>query len=256
MIETKLQNGIARLTMNHGKVNAMNLEFLQTMNAELQSLKTDSQVRQLIITGNDRVFSAGVDLKRLVKEPVDYLDRFLPELTALFRGVLEFPKPVIAAINGPAVAGGCVLACAADLRVISRQAFIGVPELRVGVPFPTAGMEIMRWSATPRAFRAIIDTGATFRGEQAVTAGLADDVAEPADLPSAVERASSTFAVIPPAVFTLTKQQMRQPVLDQIERGESVFGGQIERLWRDSATRQSIADYVASRLGKSSAAGH
>ena len=248
MIDVQIEQGVATLRMAHGKVNAMNLELLEQFNRQLDTLAADDDISTLIIAGNDRVFSAGVDLKRLVDEPPAYLDRFLPELTGMFRKVFRFPKPVIAAITGHAVAGGCVLACAADYRVISSRARIGVPELRVGVPFPSSGMEIMRWAANAPVFRKMINTGATFTGGDAVTAGLADECVEPGKVVEQAVQAKEPFSVVPPAVFRLTKRQMRQPVEDRIERGTELFGDEIENLWRASETLHAVREYVDQRL--------
>ncbi len=252
MIERTEQDGIVTLTMSHGKVNAMSLEFLQVLNGQLRELEAEGNITGLVMAGNDKVFSAGVDLKRLVSEGPEYLDQFLPELSAMFLRAFRFPRPVVAAISGHAIAGGCVLACAADVRIIASEARIGVPELRVGVPFPSAGLEIMRWSATPQAFRKMITTGATFTGAVAVDAGLADAVADSDGLMESVDAAMREFEVVPPEVFQLTKRQMRQPVLDRIERSQELFGDEIDRLWRAEETRQMVTRYVKERLQGSS----
>lgn len=249
MFEIEIDSGIATINMKHGKVNAMSLEFLQLLNGHLRSLADADEVKQVVVAGNERVFSAGVDLKRLVAEQNEYLDLFLPELTGMFLEVFCFPKPLVAAVTGHAVAGGCVLACAADYRVISEQAKIGVPELRVGVPFPSSGMEIMRWAANAQAFRQIINTGATFTGAQAVQAGLADESALPDRVIEVARESTKPFSVVPPKVFQLTKRQMRQPIVDRITRSQELFGDDIDQLWRDQATRDAVAAYVAERLG-------
>ena len=113
MFELAEQAGIVTLKMAHEQVNAMNLEFLLALNGHLRELAADDGVRGLIIVGNERVFSAGVDLKRLIGEGPGYLDQFLPELTLMFQNLFVFPRPVVAAVGGAAIAGGCVMACAA-----------------------------------------------------------------------------------------------------------------------------------------------
>lgn len=248
MIETEDQSEIAVLKMSHGKVNAMSLEFINCLRTELTRLSVNDDVRYVVLAGNDRVFSAGVDLKRVVDEGNTYLDDFLPALSGLFLDVFEFTKPLIAAVTGHAVAGGCVLACAADYRVISNRARIGVPELRVGVPFPSSGMEIMRWAATPQAFRRIINTGATFTGEHAVAVGLADETVEKDGVIDAAAKAIEPFAVVPVEVFRVTKRQMRAPVMDRIQRSEELFSDRINALWRDDRTREAVTAYVNERL--------
>ena len=248
MLDVSINNGIAEICMQHGKVNAMSLEFVREMNRVLESCADEPNVQQTILCGNGRIFSAGVDLKRVVEEGNEYLDDFLPALVKMFLLAFEFPKPLIAAINGHAVAGGCVLACAADYRVISDRARIGVPELRVGVPFPSSGMEIMRWATTPQAFRKMINTGATYVGDEAVTAGLADEAAGAEELMNVARQALEPFSVVPPDVFRLTKRQMRRPVRESIDRGSEVLGQEINQLWRAPETRAAVTAYVNERL--------
>ena len=249
MIECQIENGIAVVKMIHGKVNAMNLEFLQEFHRQLNLIDEDSSIDHVVIAGNERVFSAGVDLKRLIAEGASYLDEFLLQLTGLFMRVFEFPKPVVAAITGHAVAGGCVLACAADYRVISNRAKIGVPELRVGVPFPVSGMEIMRWATTPQAFRKVINTGATFTGPAAVTTGFADESVESEQVIDVAIQSLKPFSIVPRDVFRLTKRQMRAPVIESIRQGREAFSDEINQLWRAEETVAAVKAYVAERLG-------
>lgn len=248
MLAITEENGIARVEMSHGKVNAMSLEFVDALLNMFDRCSQNEKVHQVVLLGNDRVFSAGVDLKRLVQEGSNYLDVFLPRLSELFLAAFNFPKPLIVGITGAAVAGGCVLACAGDYRVIGERASIGVPELRVGVPFPSAGMEIMRWAASGSAFKSIISTGATFQGQRAVEMGLANQVTKHQDIRSAAEKATQAFSVVPPEIFALTKQQMRLPVLDRIRRSQDVFGARIDQLWKAEKTRETIGRYVEARL--------
>jgi hypothetical protein len=134
VIEVADQEGVAILHMADGKANAMSLEFCETLTAHFADVST---ARAVIVTGTGRIFSAGVDLKRLLDGGAPYIRRFLPALRAMLAAVFYHPKPVIAAINAHAIAGGCVLACAADKRVMARDAGrIGATELLVGVPSP------------------------------------------------------------------------------------------------------------------------
>src|SRR5207253_4831329 len=103
------------LTMAHGKANAMSTEFCRALTARLAEANS-SPARAVIITGQGRMFSAGVDLLRLSEGGAPYVREFLPALNAMFEAVFTCPKPVVAAVNGHAIAGGCVLACAADHR--------------------------------------------------------------------------------------------------------------------------------------------
>ncbi|MGB6311969.1 MAG: enoyl-CoA hydratase/isomerase family protein, partial [Pseudolabrys sp.] len=150
MIKSETAEGIAVLTLTHGKANALDIELCDGLAARFQELRL-SDAKAVVLTGQGKIFSAGVDLKRLSSEDADYIRRFLPALHRLYEAVFFHPKPVVAAINGHAIAGGCVLACCADRRIMAREAGrIGVTEILVGVPFPSLAFEIVRFAVPPR----------------------------------------------------------------------------------------------------------
>lgn len=247
---TPLDNEIVHLSLDHGKVNAMDIEFCQQLVDQLVGFENDSSCSALVLSGNGRVFSAGIDLVRLVKEETEYLDTFLPLLEKLFEVCFGFSKPLVGLINGHAIAGGCVVACACDYRVVQTDAKIGIPELRVGVPFPVSGLEIMRFTATPHCFRQIVNNGMTFTNQELVNAGLADEIAEPEKALAAATKIAGELTQIPAEVFTHTKAHVRSVAWERIHIGLDEFGERINAMWRTQAVRDAIKDYVARKLKK------
>jgi enoyl-CoA hydratase len=170
-------------------------------------------------------------------------------LSQAFHAVFFFPKPVIAAVNGHAIAGGCVLAAAADRRLMARGAGrIGVTELLVGVPFPPMAFEIMRFVAAPRFFHEIMFTGATYAPDQGLERGLVDELVEPADLGARAIAEAERLARLSPAAFALTKRQSRQLVHDELERNGSAFDLAAGEIWTAAETMARVRDYVARTL--------
>ena len=159
--------------MCHGKVNAMDFEFCKEFRNTLNQLAKTKDCQAIILSGYSKVFSAGIDLKRWLAESPDYVTPFMNELEQLFQDVFAFPKPLVSLIEGPAVAGGCMLAAACDFRVISPIASIGIPEMRIGVALPMAAIEIMRFVCHNQAFQAVVNLGKMFQGNEAVAVGLA-----------------------------------------------------------------------------------
>ena len=173
----------------------------------------------MVLTGQGQMFSAGVNLMRLSEGGAAYVRRFLPALHRLYDTVFFFPKPVVAAVNGHAIAGGCVLECCADKRIAARGGGrIGVTELLVGVPFPPLAFEIMRFASPPRYLADGMFSGATFTPDVALARGLVDELAEPRRCSTARVAAAETLAALSPPAFAQTKQQIRQPVADAMER--------------------------------------
>ena len=247
MIELAEQDGVAVLHLAHGKVNAMSMEFCEALTARFAEI---SAARAVVMTATGRTFSAGVDLVRLLEGGAPYVRKFLPVLSNMFVTVFSHPAPVVAAINGHAIAGGCVLACAADKRLMARDSgHIGVTELLVGVPFPPAAIEIMRCAAAPQFFADAILSGATYTPAEAVARGFIHDVVEPQALLERAVAAAKALAALPPKAFALTKRQIRAPALERMQSPE--FDAAIAQIWTAPETLARVRDYVARTLRKS-----
>jgi len=250
MIELSRRGDIAVLTMNHGKANALDIELLAAITAQFEMLRAAPE-RAVVLTGQGRMFSAGVDLPRLADGGPDYVRRFLPALHRLYHTVFFFPKPVVAAVNGHAIAGGCVLECCADKRIAARENYrIGVTELLVGVPFPAMAFEVMRFATAPQYFADGILTGSTYAPEVALQRGLVDEITEPAALLDRAVAAAETLAALPPRTFEATKRQIRQPAADALERHGPQVDRIAEEIWTSGATIDHIRDYVARTFKK------
>jgi enoyl-CoA hydratase len=247
VIDVETNSGIAVLKMRHGKVNAMDLEFCQALISELRKLKT-GDCRAAILTGNDRVFSAGVDLVRLVREEPVYLETFLPVLIECFQTIFQFPKPLVAAINGHAIAGGCILASACDYRVAHSKVRIGIPELRVGVPLPSIAIEIIRFAVATEALQAMVNVGRNYRGDEAVQVGLADQIVASEEVLDSAMAAAKEFLTIPPSVFFISKKQLRAPANRNVHSNEKEFESLVFELWHSDEIQDVIKKYVAERL--------
>lgn len=250
MIELIHRDDIAVLRMADGKVNAMSTEFCETLIERFEDIRR-SPMRAAVMTGTGKIFSAGVDLMRLLAGGRAYIRQFLPALNAMLSAVFSHPKPVVAAVNGHAIAGGCVLACAADRRLMVQEgARIGVTELIVGVPFPAIAMEIMRRAIAPHVFEDTILSGATFEPKDALARGLVDETVDAGELLDHAIAAARTLAALPPPVFALTKRQTRQPALERLERVGRNIDAAVEEIWTAPETLEGIRDYVSRTLRK------
>jgi enoyl-CoA hydratase len=251
MIELLHRGNVAVLQMAHGKANAMTTEFCQALSARLEEVRT-SPASAVVMTGAGRIFSAGVDLPRLLDGGAPYIRAFLPALNAMFAAVFSYPKPVVAAINGHAVAGGCVLACAADRRLmVAEPGRIGVTELLVGVPYPAIAMEIMRNAMAPQYFEDAIFSGATYAPGEGVTRGLVHEIVAPDALLDRAVAVAQTLAALSPEAFALSKRQTRQPSLERLERDGRRIDEEVTRIWCAYDTLDRIKDYVGRTLKKS-----
>lgn len=247
MIERELDAaGILTLRLAHGKASAMDVELLETLVREMDAI---DDARALIVTGTGSIFSAGVDLFRVVDGGAEYVDRFVPLLCTFVRRMFALPIPVVAAVNGHAIAGGGVMTLAADYRLMAEgSGRIGVPELVVGVPFPAAPLEVVRFAVSPERVQALVYTGRTLLPQEALAHGLIDEVAAPDALPARAQEVAAQLASLPRDVFAMTKQALRAEALERMERAE-VYDGRVHAAWSAPETHERIREYMA-RIGR------
>src|SRR3954471_10684241 len=183
--------------MTHGKANALDLELCTALTTELDAIAA-SDARALVVTGAGKMFSAGLDLVRILDGAAAYVRAFMPVFNHTFETLFALPLPVVAAINGHAIAGGCIIACAADYRVMaSEPGRIGIPELLVGVPFPVVPLEIMRYAAPSEHLHTLIYRGVTLAAMEAMARDLIHAVADPDRLLDDAVAIAEGLAAIP-----------------------------------------------------------
>ena len=250
MIDIRTEDGVAILTLAHGKANALDIEFCDALVARFDALRSDP-AKAVVITAQGKIFSAGVDLKRLSEGGAPYVRRFLPSLHRLYEAVFFHPKPVVAAINGHAMAGGCLLAACADRRIMAEgTARIGVTEMLVGVPFPPLAFEVVRSVVPERYLAEVTYSGATYETDAALTRGWIDEVVEAEDLVEDAFAVALELAELSPAAFAQTKAQIRQPVRERLAQSGAATEQAVTEIWCAPATLARIQDYVARTLKK------
>lgn len=238
VLETTEHGDVAAITLSHGPVNALDLELLTALPGALAEVAGAGAV---VLTGAGRCFSAGVDLKRIVDGGEDYVAEFLPALSTAVLAVFDHPRPVVAAVNGHALAGGCVLAAACDVRLMSGGT-IGLTELAAGVPFPTVPLEVMRHAAGPAVDRLVL-TAARLPREEAHRIGLVDELADDL-LPAALARAAALTAA-PIEVYALAKRQLHAPTHNRIAARRERDDPGVEALWAAPSTRERLRGFLA-----------
>ncbi len=250
MIDLSHQDNIAIIKMNRLPANAIDADFLIQLGETLKA-QIESESTAIILTGTSNIFSAGVDLVKLLKGGTDYIREFLLNLQQMLDTLFFCPKPVVAAINGHAIAGGCVIACCADNRImVNGKGRIGVPELRVGVPFPVIIMELMRAKVNSACFEEIMLEGATYSCQDALQRGLVDQIVEQDSLMDTALKSAQSLASIRPEIYALTKLQIRQSVREAIDAHDKLHGDEIKTLWESAETQQAIKDYMEKTFKK------
>ena len=249
MIKSENKQGVHHLRLEHGKVNALDLELCQAFTKTLKDTE-HTDARAMVITGAGPSFSAGVDLVRLLQEPPDYTRKFVPALMELLNTLFLFPKPTVVAVNGHAIAGGCVIACASDYKLAAEgEGRIGVPEVLVGVPFPPLAFEIVRFAANHEHLQEIIYFGRYYSMREGKERGLIDEVVPAQSLLDRAHEIAVTMSKIPSETFSLVKRQLREQCLTVAKQSQNRFD-EIVHIWSSDKTRATIRDYLQRTIGK------
>jgi enoyl-CoA hydratase len=178
------RDGVTLLRMQFGRANALGPEVVDVLSTAISELDGAPAV----LTGEGRTFSAGLDLLSLHELDRPDFEAFVERFTVLLVQVLAARGPMIAAINGHAVAGGCIMALACDKRVGTAGDFkIGMNELAIGVTLPAAGLEIPRGALSPAALRRVALDAELMDPQRALDIGVLDELAPDAE--TAVDRA-------------------------------------------------------------------
>jgi enoyl-CoA hydratase len=176
LLVERLDGGVAVLTLNRPeKRNALSIEMRFELAELLSSLRSDDSVGALVVTGAGSAFCSGMDVTQFGGD-IENRRRIVESSIAAFGGLGRFPKPAIAAVNGPAIAGGFAIALLCDIRVASSEARFGFGELPRGVPPSYASAR----AALPAAVAQELSlTGRVVHAGEALDLGIVSDVVEP-----------------------------------------------------------------------------
>lgn len=246
--EIERRGGIVILRMKRGAVNALDLAAVEAMDAALKALAADESLAALVLTGAGPAFSAGLDLKAVPSYGRDEQRALADGLNRLFGGLYGFPRPTVAAINGHAIAGGMVLLLACDHRVCTNQpVLLGLTEVKVGVPFPVAAIEVARNELSPAAARALVLFGRLIGPEQALAWGAVDELAAPDAVLARACAEAVTLAELPRDTFTGVKRTLRQAALERIRAAIEDGDDPTLENWLSEETVEAARKMLASR---------
>lgn len=207
------------LRLEGGKANAMTPELLDTIERMIDGFER-SPATAAVLTGYDRYFSGGLALTHIIDFDVVALRGFILHFSRAMTRVFSCGKPIVAAVNGHAIAGGCVLALMCDWRIAADDAAIriGLNETQLGIGLPAIVVEALRLAVPPASLVPIAVEGALFAPDQALSLGLVHALAPEADLVARATAKARGLGALPPSAVAQVKRALRAPALDAIAR--------------------------------------
>jgi len=242
ILKTGVADGIATVTISRPQaLNALNSRFFQEMDALIAEIARRDDVKVLILTGEGKAFVAGADIAEMVSKTQAQAREFSKRGQTTFRSLELLVKPVIAAVNGFALGGGCELALACDIRIASAKAKFGQPEVNLGlIPGYAGTQRLPRLIGLGNALHLLL-TGEMIGAEEALRMGLIQKVVEPEQLlPTAVEIAR-TIASKGPKAVQLVKRIARQGLLTGFDAGCALESEAFSTLFEDEGAEGMLA---------------
>ena len=221
MIRLSQHDDVTVVTIDRPPANALDPSLLKAGAEMIEQLAADPP-GAVVLTGAGAFFSGGADLRAVPELSAQAQAALTRTFNLMFAGWYHFPRPVVAAVNGHAVAGGLVLALCADYRVVGPSGRFGLTEVKVGIPFPSVAMAIVQGELAPPTVRRLVFRAELFDSQTAMELDLFDELV---DADRVVDRAievARELAALPRATYGLVKQRLRAAALD---RGRGQFGG-------------------------------
>jgi len=242
-------DGLGILRLRAGNANAMNDRVWEALTSGLKEAR-EASLQGLILTGYDRFFSAGLDLIEIYEFDREQMHRFITHWENTMIDLFAFPLPVVAAINGAAAAGGCLMALACDYRVMAQEATIGMTGIRLGISLPAAALEIFREVVPAANLAHVLYSGKLFNSDEALKLGLVNEVIQKEALVETALTRLQEFAPHAGNPVAALKNALRQNTLARIKQSADEMREKFLEIWFSPVARQGIEEIRNELLAK------
>ncbi|HET9035066.1 MAG TPA: enoyl-CoA hydratase/isomerase family protein [Myxococcaceae bacterium] len=240
-VNMEFRDGLATVRLQRGKVNALNEQVVDELSGCFRELEADPGVGGILLTGTGKFFSFGFDIPEFLDAPKEDFYRYLRKFTGLYRELFVHPRPVVAALNGHTVAGGCMLASACDVRVMVKEhARIGLNEIGFRSSVFAGSVELLRFWVGSRRAQEVLYGGALYTAEQALALGLIDAVVPEGALLAEAKGRLLELAGKSSEAFRSVKRLLRQPVAEEMQRREDASIREFVEIWYSMETRAEL----------------
>lgn len=242
------KENIAKITLNRPeKMNPFSVEVFKELNEALDKAEQDNDIRAVILTGNGRAFSAGVDLKELSELDEVAQENFSKSGQTTFLRIEEFPKAVIAAINGYAYGGGMEIALACDIRVASETAKMGMREAKIGLIPAWGGLQRLPYLIGMSRAREMILTANDYTAKEAFDIGLVNKVVPEDELAATAAFLAASIADNAPLAIKFSKESLNYTRTHSIEDGYKLDTELASKLKASKDLQEGITAMFAKR---------
>ncbi|MFN9491118.1 MAG: enoyl-CoA hydratase-related protein [Betaproteobacteria bacterium] len=241
--------GVGLIRINRPEArNALTTEVRRLIGEHLSAMAEDPAIRCIVLTGNEKAFAAGADIKEMAEAgAIEILQRGSQKL---WRAIYGCPKPVIAAVNGFALGGGCELAMTCDIILAGESAKFGQPEVKIGI-IPGGG-GTQRFPRTVGKFKAMryVLTGDLFSAKEAYDMDLVSEVVPDAEVESRAIAMAKQIAELPPLAIQLAKEAVIRGMDSALETGLTLESRTLQLLFASQDQKEGMAAFIEKRKPK------
>jgi enoyl-CoA hydratase/carnithine racemase len=249
-VRIEVDGAVATIRLDRPRMNALNAQVQSEIRAAAQEATSRRDIRAVIVYGGPEVFAAGADIKEMADMSyVDMADHSA-DLQSAFTAVARIPKPVVAAINGYALGGGCELALCADVRIAADDAKLGQPEILLGIIPGAGGTQRLARLVGPARAKDLIFTGRFVDAAEAERIGLVDRVVSAADVYEAARGWAAQFASGPAYALRAAKQAVDRGLEADLDTALEIERQQFAALFATEDKAIGFASFLQSGPGK------
>jgi enoyl-CoA hydratase/carnithine racemase len=250
LVRVEVEDRVATIRLDRPPMNAINSVVQEELRAAARQVTEDESVRAVIVYGGEKVFAAGADVKEFAGQDHAFMVRDAARVMSSIDSIARIPKPVIAAVTGYALGGGCELALAADFRVSADNARFGQPEILLGIIPGMGGTQRLPRLVGPAKAKDLIFTGRFVDAQEALEIGLVDAVVPPADVYGAARAMAEKFAKGPALALAAAKAAIDSGLDGDLTSGLRLESHLFASVFATEDSRIGIASFVEHGPGK------
>jgi enoyl-CoA hydratase/carnithine racemase len=250
LVRVEVEDRVATIRLDRPPMNAINSVVQEELRAAARQVTEDESVRAVIVYGGEKVFAAGADVKEFAGQDHAFMVRDAARVMSSIDSIARIPKPVIAAVTGYALGGGCELALAADFRISADNARFGQPEILLGIIPGMGGTQRLPRLVGPAKAKDLIFTGRFVDAQEALEIGLVDAVVPPADVYSAARAMAEKFAKGPALALAAAKAAIDSGLDGDLTSGLRLESHLFASVFATEDSRIGIASFVEHGPGK------
>jgi enoyl-CoA hydratase/carnithine racemase len=249
-VTLSVEAGVGTIRLDRPKMNALNAQVQEEIRAAAKEATERGDVRAVVVWGGPKVFAAGADIKEMADESYAGMVDRSAALTSAFTSVARIPKPVVAAVNGYALGGGCELALCADRRIAAVDATLGQPEILLGIIPGAGGTQRLPRLVGPAKAKDIIFSGRFVKADEALHIGLVDEVVPAEEVYDTAVKWAAQFASGPAYALRAAKEAIDYGGEVDLSTGLEIERQQFAALFATEDRTIGMTSFVENGPGK------